>query len=62
MADDNISPLRAFPDPAGYHNGMTLHDWFAGQALSGLLADGFDHEKAAIISFSIADDMMLRRD
>lgn len=30
---------HAFPHSVGDHEGMTLLDWFAGQALAGMLAD-----------------------
>lgn len=28
------------------HHGMTLRDWFAGQALAGMLANGFQPDEA----------------
>lgn len=34
----NFNP-HAFPRSVGDHEGMTLLDWFAGQALAGLLAN-----------------------
>lgn len=41
----------AFPGPATQthqsdHDGMTLRDWFAGQALAGMLANGFQPDEA----------------
>ena len=30
---------QAFPRPLEGYDGMTLRDWFAGQALAGMLAD-----------------------
>jgi len=47
------------------HNGMTLRDYFAGQAMQGLLASDFDFEKFAHIAedaYAIADAMLLARD
>lgn len=44
----------AFPQPADQGNledwrhGMSLRDWFAGQAMQGLLADHKDHPEEAI--------------
>jgi len=50
------------------HNGMTLRDWFAGQALAGLYAKhGISEsqiealELDARLAFSIADAMLLAR-
>lgn len=37
MGKDNSG--AAFPVPARAHDGMTLRDWFAGQALAGMLAN-----------------------
>ena len=51
--------------------GMTLRDWFAGQALAGLLADGryaYEGEPIvtdkgfAIAAFDIADAMLAERE
>ena len=46
--------------------GMTLRDWFAGQALVGTLAARFrladDAEKVAEIGYDIADAMLAERD
>ena len=47
----------AFPS-SGLYPGMTLRDWFAGQALRGLLADGVsgygDRSKTTVEELSIA--------
>lgn len=52
-------------------DGMTLRDWFAGQALMGLMANsdlpdlfkkGFAPHKAAEISYAVADAMLEARD
>lgn len=46
-------------------SGMTLRDWFAGQALSGMLADegeaGFKAQTAAARSYEMADAMLSER-
>jgi hypothetical protein len=51
------------------HDGMSLRDWFAGQALTGLLAStdydvnphGFTGN-AALMAFKIADAMLAERE
>ena len=43
--------------------GMTLRDWFAGQALPGLVAHGwYDPEKAARLALDYADAMLAARE
>jgi hypothetical protein len=64
----------AFPVPPTYHSngqveygtlGMSLRDWFAGQALTGLLADGKGQHTAEKwaphIAYRIADAMLEAR-
>jgi hypothetical protein len=44
--------------------GMTLRDWFAGQALAGLMASNFNEESAktlALLSYEQADEMINER-
>lgn len=60
----------AFPRPCGAANreeqnleqtGMTMREWYAGQALCGLLADGDFNVKPAVaaeLAFKIADAML----
>lgn len=48
------------------HRGMTLRDWFAGQALAGSLADpvfssSFTPEKVAEFAYKQADAMLAAR-
>ncbi len=48
-----------------YHSGMTLRDWFAGQAMIGLVPDIAEEADAINIgraAYSIADAMMAARD
>ena len=61
----------AFPGRYGqgmwtFEGGMTLRDWFAGQALSGLLADSPDADCGpkgyAADAYSMADAMLVARD
>ena len=50
-----------FPRSVGDYEGMTLLDWFAGQALAGLLSDhtrSMDPEELAEYAFEIADAML----
>lgn len=55
----------AFPTETGelYLHGMTLRDWFAGQALAGLIAhaSGEDPHKAPSLAFKLADAMLCAR-
>jgi hypothetical protein len=53
----------AFPYRDRYP-GMTLRDWFAGQALAGLLASKGYHERsvAATDAFNLADAMLTARE
>lgn len=52
--------------PIGVGQGMTMRDWFAGQALQGILAGGFadtvPHDDvgsdAAFFAYKYADDML----
>lgn len=61
--------LYAFPVSTidGFtHDGMTLRDWFAGQALGGMLASEagiqpYPHEWAAERAYLIADAMLAER-
>lgn len=63
---------RAFPvvDDKGRglectDDGMTLRDWFAGQAMAGMMADSCVVDKAeniALVAYHVADEMMKARD
>lgn len=47
------------------NDGMTLRDWFAGQAMLGLLADATRQgsmEELARVSFAAADAMLAERE
>lgn len=59
---------RAFPSAAiaDQFGGMTMRDWFAGQALGGMLASEagiqpYPHEWAAERAYLIADAMLWER-
>jgi hypothetical protein len=56
---------EGFNNPLYSAPGMSLRDWFAGQALAGLMADenteGFDWEFFARQSYAAADAMLSAR-
>lgn len=58
--------MRAFPSSAvDVHLGMTLRDYFAGQALAGLMATIKSDEGAAFLvraAYATADAMLAERD
>ena len=54
----------AFPLPQNAIRGMTLLDYFAGQALAGILASSKDLPAAPAIAckaFELADEMLVER-
>jgi hypothetical protein len=56
----------AFPRSDSGNHGMTLRDWFAGQALAGLMSRDFGvtHDKCAVladIAYTFADAMLDKR-
>ncbi len=63
-----MSDIQAFPMAVpeawdSYQDGMTLRDYFAGQALIGRLADGTDRRKRDVAeeAYAYADAMMAER-
>jgi hypothetical protein len=64
-------PIQGSYDTDYEHNGMTLRDWFAGQALAGILGGGFadtiPHDDlnggrdAAAFAYQYADAMIAER-
>jgi hypothetical protein len=61
---DNGGPaFPPFHDPKNHDSGMTLRDWFAGQALVGLLSAGMGHKAdvLALLPYEIADAMIAAR-
>lgn len=55
---------HAFPRPVDGYEGMTLLDWFAGQALAGMLADhtrAMDTEEYAAHAYEFAVAMLHAR-
>lgn len=62
MTDQPENP-RAFPSSAtdDKYGGMTLRDWFAGQALSSPAADYHLSTLAARAAYELADAMLAER-
>ena len=51
----------------GAYEGMSLRDWFAGQALAGMLSNPkmpneFDTEPVAVAAYDLADSMLAARE
>ena len=67
--DTKIENPFAFPLPSDWYTnpneGMTLLDWFAGQALVGINANpyhyGLDHNDCARLSYNDAEAMLAER-
>ena len=51
----------AFPMENVLWDGMSLRDWFAGQALAGLNTRGFDKQTRARLCYEQADAMIRER-
>jgi hypothetical protein len=52
----------AFPTQSSpYFTGMTLRDWFAGQALTAPWSSNFEVSEAAEIAYEFADAMLAAR-
>lgn len=62
---NNGGPAFPHSDSVLYQQGMSLRDYFAGQALEGILAEFFHHENeaqsAAIRAYAMADAMLAER-
>lgn len=63
-------PMGGFtPEVATFHFGMSLRDWFAGQALTGIIASpaaiighpDTDREATAAVAYEYADAMLAAR-
>lgn len=48
--------------PPRYSAGMTLRDWFAGQALIALIQNGHGKDDAVSFAYSFADGMLIQRE
>lgn len=53
---------RAFPTQLGQCDGMSLRDWFAGQALQALIARNEDGNVNVSVAYKVADAMLLARE
>lgn len=66
MTDENKKPETggpAFPIPQwDNHHGMTLRDWFAGQALIGLAPTNCTNLEIAWSAYQLADAMLKVRE
>ena len=58
-AKDPFGP--AFPIPTTNEHGMTLRDWFAGQAISELTYRSLSYNAVAAEAYKIADAMLAER-
>ena len=64
MSDTINDGGPAFPDSgqADYTGGMTLRDWFAGQALAGMDANNYASPKImALTAIMVAEAMLVAR-
>ena len=54
---------HVFPHPSGAQgcDGITLRDWFAGQAIAGWVSQEWNAEEAARVAYQAADAMMAER-
>ena len=50
------------PNIKVYYKGMTLRDWFAGQALNEMVSGWSNYEKLAKDCYEIADAMLAERE
>jgi hypothetical protein len=56
-------PRPGFTDPAGMQEGMTLRDYFAGQALAICIKDfSKPYEEWALEAYALADAMLAQRE
>jgi hypothetical protein len=64
MMTDKPNNPAAFPDNGYYGKGMTLRDWFAGQALAHDYTgdEGTEPAKIALWAYQVADAMLAARE
>lgn len=58
-----LSEVGGHAFPSNDYNGMTLRDWFAGQALAGMFAHGHEgpDEEVAMYAYEMAEAMLEAR-
>ena len=62
MSDNEPAfPMVAPENWAMMQEGMTLRDWFAGQALSGVMAKQHNFADVAYSAYALADAMLVER-
>lgn len=63
MSDEINNGGPAFPTNEGdTYDGMTLRDWFAGQAMVGLMSGGgYPRSIVPELAYKLADDMIAER-
>lgn len=63
MSDKEKNYAFACAAENGYQSGMTLRDYFAGQALAGILArSSYKAQSAALFAYQYADAMLAERE
>jgi hypothetical protein len=64
MDESEARPKSAFPHREGWnHSGMTLRDWFAGQAIATVATNVTGYpEVSAKYAYQVADAMMKERE
>lgn len=62
MPKDNGGYLNASKNASDVHPGLTQRDYFAAQALNGLLANGHYLGDAVGLAYRLADDMLKQRE
>jgi len=58
---ENGGPAFPTEGQTFWHHGMSLRDYFAAQALQGLLASGYPRSEAALGAYKMADYMLYAR-
>lgn len=62
MNDGGLAFPNSNASGSVHNDGMSLRDWFAGQALAGLATQSDNSHNIAIDAYSIADAMLKRRE
>ena len=62
MSNKTFDGGPAFPSPFESFDGMSLRDWFAGQAISGAIGEFRVAQTAAEYAYRVADAMLEARE